>query len=234
MRKIKTVNPLSGRGLTVLILLSKIHLGEAEKGRRAQRVLYWVSCSHQRKRLSMPSYQVDIEKRLGEEYWTNVYYVFSDTLTDADAAAGEILAYEQNMHLDIVTFTKLRVRTQVEGDEVYISRPVAVNGERPTVGEYLPLFNVCRVDLGTTSGRPSRKFYRLPLLEGDQQNGQLVGSLVSIVDSNLQGLSLALEGLVSSWVDVDGQQIVAIAVFPDVGMRQLRRGSRRRTTPILP
>lgn len=184
----------------------------------------------------MPLYQIDIEKKLGDEYWTNVYYVERDDLAAANTDAGFIAGAEANMHLVSVQFTKARIRSAIQGDEIYVTRPLNFLGTRSLENNpLLPLFNVIRVDFAAVSGRPSRKFYRACLLAGHLTG---VGNLTNAIILTAQG---AVDGLFGAGGmpgvplrDVDGQALTSASVFQAVGMRQLRRGSKRRTTPVLP
>ncbi len=182
----------------------------------------------------MPTYQIDVEKLYNNEYWTNVYYVGPNLLSldDAVQAADSIVAFERAIHFDVVTFTKYRASTIVPGDIEYRTIILNVPGNRVSTGNtFLPLFNVVRCDL-TDEGfkRPERKYYRLPVAEADQADGVLGFNVGTLIDdawtTQIQGNSVPLVG-------PNGEAIIDLSVFPNVGMRQLRRGSRRRTTPVI-
>lgn len=179
----------------------------------------------------MGLYSVDIEKVLLGEYWTNRYIVEATTLTGAHAIGANIVEIEQTVHDDVVTFTKYRTSTTVEDDDAYFITPINQPGAENNAGDYLPLFNVVRVDFAAAGGgRPSRKYLRLPLFEPQQSNGALLPGVVTFLQTYYADLLAALEG----YVDVDGQELIAGSVSPFVGMRQLRRGSKRKLEPVLP
>jgi len=183
----------------------------------------------------MAIFQCDIEKVLNGEYWTNVYHVEADTLAIASNMAGEIAVAERTFHLQAVQFTKARIRTATEGDEIFVTRPLNFAGTVPVTSPIIPLFNTIRVDIQATEGRPSRKFYRGCLAE-DKIDGMVVLDQVrDFVAQNLDSLITGNQGgaVPVNWVDVDGQPLVALSVFQPVQMRQLRRGSRKRTTPVI-
>jgi hypothetical protein len=176
----------------------------------------------------MATFQIDIEKNWTTEYWTNVYHVAATDLDDAKDQAELIIAVEQDIHNTAFTITKYRVSPYPgpsEGSIVAVNAP----GEGPS-GDMLPLFNVIRVDFPAPVGRPSRKYYRNGLTEAEQANGELS-------DTARDGYQAVVDGLTTNpdihLVDVDGQVLGVGNVFKAVGMRQLRRGSRRRTEPII-
>lgn len=183
----------------------------------------------------MPGYQVDIEKSMGGEFWTNRYFIDRGNVNNAALAAMEIVSGERSFHRVGVTFTKLRVRSKVVGDEEFVTIPLNQPGLLATSGPFLPLFNVVRVDVAVVGGgRPSRKYYRIGLCAGDLEPG--VGKITTLAAS-INGLVEAMMEAVSSGggsiLDPDNQVWDSAATFSDVAMRQLRRGSRRRTEPIL-
>lgn len=183
----------------------------------------------------MALYQVDIEKQLGSEYWTNRYFVNSPTLAEADLAGMQIQNRERLFHRTAVTFTKRRVSDTVPNTSNFIVTPVFQPGELAKNGAFLPLFNVLRVDFSVVgSGRPSRKYYRMPLCAGDITSDFNIDSgITSAVQAHLVSLIATMDLDYSPIVDPDLQPWVAPAVYLAVAMRQLRRGTRRRTEPIL-
>lgn len=178
----------------------------------------------------MPLWALDVEKSMGGEYWTNRYILETATLAEATAPAGQIVAAERAIHLDLVTFERYRISDQVPNTDNYVVVPLGSLGLVAAAGsEWLPLFNVVRVDFSPASGRPSRKYLRLPLTDGQVVNGKLTTTHRGIFQDNYAAVVLA----VGAYVDVDGQDLVTAQVHPNVGMRQLRRGSKR-NQPVLP
>jgi hypothetical protein len=176
----------------------------------------------------MPVWQVDIQKQLGSEYWTNVYHVDVAGQAQAAAVAEQIAAIEQDIHLTIVTFVNYRVRPYPSGGAPGTVYPLGYNGQNPS-GSYLPLWNTLNVVFQAATGRPSRKYLRIPIVEEAQSDGVLNPTyLASFQDNYAEPLQLIPE-----LVDVDGQGFGAIRVLSAIGMRQLRRGSRRRVTPVI-
>lgn len=183
----------------------------------------------------MALFQCDVEKLYQGEYWTNVYYVDADTLVAASAAANEFAQMERVFHKNSVTFTKARTRSTIPGDDAYVNTTLNTAGlvEWDPVLR-LPLFNVVRVDIGIVTGRPSRKYYRLPLMENEITNGEVTIAVRSSIESAMAAAYAELTGNGTPWVDIDGQQVLSFNAFIPVGMRQLRRGSKRKATPVLP
>ncbi len=178
----------------------------------------------------MPLFSLDIEKRLEGEYWTNRYILDRAELGAAANSGTDIYNAESAITADIVEFTKFRVSDLVPNTDVYQIIQLNSFGDRPSQGEYLPLFNVVRVDFNVSGGgRPSRKYLRLPIFETDQRNGVLEPAFYTFVQLNY---AQVIAGY-TSYVDIDGQEINGGRVSPQVGMRQLRRGSKRRLQPII-
>lgn len=176
----------------------------------------------------MALWQIDVEKVLGTEYWTNVYHVDATSQADAATQGLAIALYEQDLHNVDINLTKYRV-SPFPGPSEGTIYPLNLPGQGPD-GDRLPLFNVLRVDFAVTTGRPSRKYYRIGITEGEQVDGRLT-------DAAREGYEAVVLAFVNDpdihYVDVDGQPIVQGTVYPLVGMRQLRRGTRRRTTPVI-
>lgn len=183
----------------------------------------------------MPIFQVDIEKNYISEFWTNRYLLQAANIVDARSAGQLIVDAERTFHKSWITFTKYRTRTVVEGDDAFITTPLNIQGSWDVAGDAWPLFNVVRVDFTTQGlGRPSRKFYRCGLSDGNVNNGGVLApDTVNLFLLSLSDLIEVLNSSTTLWVDPDNQIINSAVIYPQVGMRQLRRGSKRRATPIL-
>lgn len=175
------------------------------------------------------SFRIITEKFLSSqnEYWTNVYWCDSATLQDAATTAAAIVAIEQQMLLPACVLTKYRVDDAQPLTDVFVTTPVNLTGQSGATGEALPLFNVARFDFSATAGRPSRKYYRGVLTEAWTD---AFGVLNATALTSLQSWADQLAA-VANYVDVDGEALTAGTVFPRVGMRQLRRGSKKKLTP---
>lgn len=180
----------------------------------------------------MAIYQVDIEKSLtaagtNTVYWTNVYHVQAADIAAAINTGQGIVTAEKAFHLTTTAFTKMRVQATSPLASSGTIVPLTGTGGRAGAA-YLPLFNVYRIDFNVGGGRPSRKYIRGPFAQADQSNGAVSGTAFTAANAYVTAL-LNL----SVVCDPQGQVFVSGALFPQVGMRQLRRGSKRKTTAVL-
>lgn len=173
--------------------------------------------------------QIDVQKLQSGEYWTNVYHIDSADVGDGDAAASLIVAAERLIHSTGVAFSKVRIATYPVSDGEFIILPLSGTGSRTFSGGQLALFNVARTDISVGRGRPCRKYYRAPIYEGDQEDGALTIAFRGVVDTALNDLI----GDLPTLCDPGGTRWVEATTAVAVGMRQLRRGSRRRTEPVI-
>lgn len=174
----------------------------------------------------MARFQVDVEKRLGSEFWTNVWQVQAGTLAEATVVAAAIVQAEREGHSSSVTFTRYRTSSVAQGDGVYAITPI---GQVGLIGTdlLLPLFNTLRMDFTAPTGRPSRKFFRGCLGEGNI-NGEAVNTVpfltMSLSIADLFAETSEQDGI----VDPQGEFFTGIVIHPFVQMRQLRRSRRKR------
>jgi hypothetical protein len=174
---------------------------------------------------------LDIQKYLRGEYWTNRYILDIASTSAGSVPAGQIVTAERSITIVDVQFVSYRISSIATGDDDYVVVPLETPGQRAISTQALPLFDVLRVDFGVGQGRPSRKYLRGVLSEQDQTNyGELEASAQTFFSTNY-GQPVAA---VPEYVDVDGQPILTSSVFKSVGMRQLRRGTKRRLQPIIP
>lgn len=174
---------------------------------------------------------VDSEKVYQGEYWTNRYIVQAPDLAAAHAIAMGIVATERSAHQVQVLFTKVRTSDGQPNTDVYQVTNINEFGQRAATGDLLPLFNVVRVDFNVSGGgRPSRKYLRGILTESDISFNTIITGTVTSLETLYATPLAALTG----FVDVDGQEIVSGQVYPNVAMRQLRRGSKRKAAGTNP
>ncbi len=178
----------------------------------------------------MPIYKVDIEKVLAGEYWTNVYHIDSVTFLQAQDDALELVACERSVHTTAVAFNLLRVSDLDPNTETFINIPLTGTGSKTFSSNQLPLFNVARVDWATLGGRAARKYLRGVLVDADIVFDTLTAAAIANINTNYTNCITNL-GYVTK---PDGVLLQLGAVKTKVGMRQLRRGTTRRTTPIIP
>lgn len=174
----------------------------------------------------MPS-RITIEKfsAAHAEYWTNVYW-HPGSVAEALAAAADIVIAERNVTGTFVTFTKYRADDGIRDTEQFMTVTVNAPGLLAQAGEGYPLFAVARVDFTVSGGgRPSRKFLR-GVLDESKANGLTVSADI-LAALNSYAAAVCAAGC----CDVDGQDFVSGAAFPQVAMRQLRRGSKKSSPP---
>lgn len=181
----------------------------------------------------MSVYQIDIEKSFSPTtgstvFWTNVYHVDVTDLAAAITAGNSIVTLEKTIHANTTSFTKMRTRQAgVPGAPGTITPLSGVGGR--AASNPLPLFNVYRIDFGVSGGRPSRKYIRAPLSSTDSTAGAVTGSTVTLIQNSYVTPLLNMNVL----CDPQGQAFVNGTIWPYVGMRQLRRGSKRKATPVI-
>lgn len=181
--------------------------------------------------MAIPVAQVDIQKVFGNEYWTNRYLIdLAVGTTEAETLALAIANAERGMYYSTVRIDKIRIATLTPEDNVFQTWNPNLVGARQGAGVVLlPLFNVVRIDFGAGLGRPSRKYLRGALAEIDIE-GNVLGS--TFIDVFAEPYAQAISDLVGI-VDPQGSDLNGFSIATAVGMRQLRRGSRRRSEPVL-
>lgn len=175
----------------------------------------------------MAQFQVDIEKRLGSEFWSNVYHVWATDLAGAQFMGNAIVAAERTFHASTVTFTRFRASSIAVGDGIYTITPVGLTGQRNPGAALLPLFNTLRFDFNAATGRPSRKYYRGVLTENDIE-GDAVNTAAFVAGSNEIADLFQTDPMTAGIIDPQQEIFTGLVVWPFVQMRQLRRSRRRR------
>lgn len=172
--------------------------------------------------------RVTIEKHyaLAGEYWTNVYFHGGNDFAAAAQFANGVVAAERALYHSGITITKYRIDDNVENTDNFVTVPLNVSGTRAATSDPLPLFATGRVDFAAGTGRPSRKYIRGLLQENDTAAFKLTNS--ALAELQAYGSAVVAAG---DYVDVDGQDISSAAASPDIAMRQLRRGSKKKVTP---
>lgn len=178
--------------------------------------------------LSTPqTYQIVIQKFLNGEYWVNDYHVQAASPSEAHTRGLAIVAIERSVHKVITAFVNMRVRNAAGGGQGTVY-PLGLFGQAG-VDDYFPLYCTVRVDMSPEFGRVGRKYLRLPLEEGGATNGTLTASTINFIN---QSYATPLANL-AYVCKPNGQDFVAASAVPGLQMRQLRRGTRRRTQPII-
>lgn len=146
-------------------------------------------------------------------------------------ASGAFATYERAIHATNVLVDYMRISSAVEGDNEYVTVPVNGNGARFIAGGQLPLWNIVRVDFTHAAfGAPGRKYYRLPLAEGDTEDGLITGALATAIDTPLGALVTALGTFTVVLSDGTGEPVTGWSISNRVQMRKLTRSRRKKTT----
>ena len=177
----------------------------------------------------MSLHQVDVEKLLETEYWTNRYFIDVPNVSAGIPVGQAIVDFERRFHSEGVLFTKIRVSDAIPNNDNFVILTLNVAGLDGPSGDYLPLFNCVRMDLAPAIGRASRKFYRAPIREGEQVGGFLTEARLNALNALIPTYLYPITEL----CDPDLQPFSQVAFVRTVAMRQLRRGSRRRTQSII-
>lgn len=174
-------------------------------------------------------WELAIEKSLGSEYWLNVYHADVATQLEARNTALAVVNIERSVHSTQVAFTKMRIRNLSPLGQPGTVYPIGLTGQLGAT-TYLPLFVVARCDIAVPVGRPDRKFLKFPISVSNVENGNFTSTALAFWQANYCDAIIALTEL----SDRTGQPYLEAGINPAVGMRQLRRGSRKKTTPIIP
>lgn len=176
-------------------------------------------------------FQIDIQKQLGGEYWTNRYHVEVATLEGALAIGQQVAEEERQSTISTVTFVSVRASVPGAENDDYIVQPLGYNGGTVTADPGLPLFVVARVIFSKGPGRPDVKYYKA------MANIGAIADPFTWNQNFVTGLNTALcaELLeITPLVSADGTAYTSIQLDRRIGMRQLRRGSKKKETPIIP
>jgi hypothetical protein len=166
--------------------------------------------------------------------WSNTYRVQATDLATVAAVLSDICNQESHLYLDNVNVTRARASDEDPETDEFVIHTANIIGDRGTAesGDWLPLFNCFRVDLDVAGGgRPSRKFYRGPLLESDQAEGIVNGGVATNIETQVAEIITLFTTGSAPWVDPQGQVITTPHCLPNVQMRQLHRKRRKAVTP---
>lgn len=171
--------------------------------------------------------EIVINKRLANEEWANVYHIALTSGSVEEDIVDAIVTAERALAPITVEFVNY-VSRPFPGPGEGTPHPLGLAGLNQAV-ELLPLFNVLRVDFPAPTGRPSRKYYRAALTPDHVDGNNILASAWQQLQTELINDFAAVPA--GALVDVDGQALGGPVLARSVGMRQLRRGSKRKTTP---
>jgi len=175
--------------------------------------------------------KVDIQKTRGGLYWTNRYLLdVADPADVSDAMLQAIADAEGNWHATTVNFVSARVSDMVPNTDNFRIYPLAQAGAQNDGGNAIPGFVTLRCDMGVGPGRPLRKYYRTYAAQALITNGVYSSTFLSGDTTVMEDLLEAIPSI----CDPQGNRATSVAFKQQVQMRQLRRGSRKQATPVIP
>jgi hypothetical protein len=178
----------------------------------------------------MPHFLANIEKLIGAEKWTNVYYLQADDLTDAITAADQIIGIERNVLKSTVTVSHLLVSEREQPFRNYFSGARNLAGTvTPTSGELpLPLWNTVRCEFQPSNhGKPDVKQLRLPLYTDEIATIQTLNSTFRTGIQTSYVNQLVSLGFIE---DDAGNAWVSGLARPEIFDRQLKKRRRKKVT----
>lgn len=176
----------------------------------------------------MAVFQIDVQTRAGAIYISNMYHVVAVDLSDARDQALTIIDIQRATLPTFWSITAFRVATPQEADNQFVSEPVAIPGTR-SIGQAMPPFVRFRVDFRQGFRRPGRKFL-IGVAEADSDGDTFTQDAIDYIRNNYVNPLLDAPGLVLC--GPAGSLFVGGDLNKTVGMRQLRRASKRKKPVI--
>lgn len=180
--------------------------------------------------MALPNYRLSIFKKLDAEEWSNDWMLYTGSFAEATAVAEALINFERNVHGSRVDFTYYLLSSTTVGDRLFKHVGINQAGLRGiNTGLALPLFNTVRLDLSTNLSDPCRKYFRCPLEEGNQTDGQLESAFLTMMQTQLVDHffnSVAMDNVVSG----KGNVVTGGSWHPYVQMRQLHRRKKKKVT----
>lgn len=158
------------------------------------------------------------------EYWTNVYHFPGSDLAAAITAGQAIANWEMAMVGTGIIVTKIRADDKTIETDVFQTVMMNEPGDRAMGdADTLPLYVALVVDFGVgAGGRPCRKFLR-GFSKADLSGMSWMPGLIGLA-------STYAAGVVSKGIcDPQGNIVTSGSIKLNAGMRQLRRGSKKRS-----
>ena len=177
----------------------------------------------------MPVYKVDIQFKLNTEYWTNVFYASHPSVFAAKLWVDNLVEAMQDSVQNSVIIDKARITPAPFVANTFTDYPIGVNGTGGSTPP-APLFNVVRFVFGKAVGRGVSHYWRGGVTPSNiGADGNFSGAAQAFNTSKAE----AIGALSPPPCDRQGNVYTTFSAAPTVGMRQLRRGSKRRTTPVI-
>lgn len=179
----------------------------------------------------MVLYQIDIQKAVSAFYWTNRYFVDATSFPDAIVEGEKLAQIEKNVHVTYVDFVSVRAsKPGKEKPSQFLTATLGFQGVRGADG-IVPLTTCVRPELYRGFSRPDVRYLRGVVREGDQANIRSFSDLfITYITDNYVNPVIALPSSRSH----AGLVYVSGRCNPNVANHQMRRGSKKKTTPVIP
>jgi hypothetical protein len=126
-----------------------------------------------------------------------------------------------------VDFTELLVSTITPNDRVFITRVLAVAGDRTFTTDRMPFFNTAMVKFSVGGvGDPARKYYRV-LTEGDSSGAVLVSGFVTLLQDECDAMVAAMASGGSPLCKTNGDLLTLVGIQSEVQERQMHRRNKK-------
>lgn len=174
-------------------------------------------------------FKIDMQYLYQTEYWTNVFYV---DVADYGAAQSAVIDLAEVLKTGIqnsVSIDKARITPAPFTRDTFRDVVLGISGTGGAT-QPAPLFNVVRWQFAKPVGRAINMYFRggvTPSNIGPDQE------FTEAAQTFNNALLAAIFDLPVQFVSRAGTVYTTATAAPKVGMRQLRRGSRRKTTPVI-
>lgn len=187
----------------------------------------------------MPLFNIGVRKAIntnGIAYkWSNRYFVqMPDTLSALELGLDIWENIEAAFHLDLAFCYEIYANNTEDAPftpGTTFAVPLGVQRGLIEAGpdntpDLLPPWNVVRVDFPVVASRPSRKFYRIPLIEQQITSGQLNASWLAVAQPALNLFSTVL-----AMRDIDNQPYSGNPIIRGLTSRRLGRDASQSVPP---
>ena len=180
---------------------------------------------------AMPLYRLDIQKSDGAEFWTNRYFINADSFDGGLVVGRAIAEIERAIHVGYITFISQRVSTPVpDSPSQYLTQTLGFNGNRSYTGP-VPLTVCARVELFKGPRRPDVRYFRGSCQAADFASASVwKPSYVDFIQTTYCAALLDLDGV----VDKGNLPYTSARLGVNISQHQLRAGTRRKQTPVIP
>jgi len=173
-------------------------------------------------------FQVDIQTHISADYVSNVWHVNAASEADAMDQGVKLAHYHAALIPPAQTVDYIRVNSVPNVSNTFISQTVSIPGTR-TDAPLAPPFNRFRILFFKGQGRPLVKFLVWPYRTDFAGDG-FIPATIAYVNTNF--IVPLLDDPDVNLCSSSGVPVVSAVLSEKVGMRQLRRASKR-TSPVL-